>query len=163
MAFFLGLSASNSLSQKRIKEALTLNAFAISPEIKSRIDMASKIKAIEVSKALIFRKTLIDEIEKSLPEGTIAIFPTSPLFIVLLFGYFSFKYIEKNKNFYLLFVTTFIAILISSTYLKISNDTFKFIPYEKLGVEFTEEVIGDYPCWNRFDNFIRIERQKLIR
>ena len=75
------------------------------------------------------------------------------LFIVLLFGYFSFKYIEKNKNFYLLFVTTFIAILISSTYLKISNDTFKFIPYEKLGVEFTEEVIGDYPCWNRFDNF----------
>ena len=75
------------------------------------------------------------------------------LFIVLLFGYFSFKYIEKNKNFYLLFVTTFIAILISSTYLKISNDTFKFIPYEELGVEFTEEVIGDYPCWNRYDNF----------
>ena len=50
----------------------------ISPEIKSRIDMASKITDIEVSKALTFRENLIDEIEKSLPEGTIAIFPTSP-------------------------------------------------------------------------------------
>ena len=50
----------------------------ISPEIKSRIDMASKITDIEVSKSLIFRKTLVDEIDKSLPEGTIAIFPTSP-------------------------------------------------------------------------------------
>ena len=50
----------------------------ISPEIRSRIDMASKITDIEVNRALIFRKTLIDEIEKSLPEGTIAIFPTSP-------------------------------------------------------------------------------------
>jgi amidase len=50
----------------------------ISPEIRSRIDMASKITDVEVNRALIFRKTLIDEIEKSLPEGTIAIFPTSP-------------------------------------------------------------------------------------
>ena len=50
----------------------------ISPEIRSRIDMASKITDIEVNRALIFRKTLIDEIKKSLPEGTIAIFPTSP-------------------------------------------------------------------------------------
>ena len=50
----------------------------ISPEIRSRIDMASKITDIEVNRALIFRKTLIDEIEKSLPEGTIAVFPTSP-------------------------------------------------------------------------------------
>ena len=50
----------------------------ISPEIKSRIDMASKITDIEVNRALIFRKTLIDEIKKSLPEGTIAVFPTSP-------------------------------------------------------------------------------------
>ena len=50
----------------------------ISPEIRSRIDMASKITDIEVSRALIFRNTLIDEIKKSLPEGTIAVFPTSP-------------------------------------------------------------------------------------
>ena len=50
----------------------------ISSEIRSRIDMASKITDIEVNRALIFRKTLIDEIEKSLPEGTIAVFPTSP-------------------------------------------------------------------------------------
>ena len=50
----------------------------ISPEIRSRIDMASKITDIEVNRALIFRKTLIDEIKKSLPEGTIAVFPTSP-------------------------------------------------------------------------------------
>ena len=50
----------------------------ISPEIRSRIDMASKITDIEVNRALIFRKTLIDEIKKSLPDGTIAVFPTSP-------------------------------------------------------------------------------------
>ena len=50
----------------------------ISPEIKSRIDMASKITDIEVSKALTFKENLIDEIKKSLPEGTIAVFPTAP-------------------------------------------------------------------------------------
>ena len=50
----------------------------ISPEIRSRIDMASKITDIEVNRALIFRKNLVNEIEKSLPEGTIAVFPTSP-------------------------------------------------------------------------------------
>ena len=50
----------------------------ISPEIKSRIDMATKITDIEVSKALTFREKLIDEIKKSLPEGTIALFPTAP-------------------------------------------------------------------------------------
>ncbi len=50
----------------------------ISPEIKSRIDMASKITDIEVGKALTFRENLIDEIKKSLPEGTIAVFPTAP-------------------------------------------------------------------------------------
>ena len=40
--------------------------------------MASKITDIEVSKALTFRENLIDEIKKSLPEGTIAVFPTAP-------------------------------------------------------------------------------------
>ena len=50
----------------------------ISPEIRSRIDMASKITDIEVNRALIFRNNLIDEIKKSLSEGTIAVFPTSP-------------------------------------------------------------------------------------
>ena len=40
--------------------------------------MASKITDIEVSKALKFRENLIDEINKSLPEGTIAMFPTAP-------------------------------------------------------------------------------------
>ena len=50
----------------------------ISPEIKSRIDMASKITDIEVSKALTFREKLINEIKNSFPEGTIAVFPTAP-------------------------------------------------------------------------------------
>tara|TARA_B110000008_G_scaffold38494_1_gene35257 strand:- start:146 stop:1294 length:1149 start_codon:yes stop_codon:yes gene_type:complete len=50
----------------------------ISPEIKSRIDMASKITDNEVNKASIFRKNLVDEIEKSLPEGYVAMFPTAP-------------------------------------------------------------------------------------
>ena len=40
--------------------------------------MASKITNVEVSRASIFRKNLVDEIETSLPEGTVAIFPTAP-------------------------------------------------------------------------------------
>ena len=50
----------------------------ISPEIKSRIEMASKITDKEVGKALTFRENLIEEIKVSLPEGTIAMFPTAP-------------------------------------------------------------------------------------
>ena len=50
----------------------------ISPEIKSRIEMASKITDIEVSQSTKFKKDLVDEIEKSMPKGTIAIFPTAP-------------------------------------------------------------------------------------
>ncbi len=40
--------------------------------------MASKITDIEVSQSTKFKKDLVDEIEKSMPEGTIAIFPTAP-------------------------------------------------------------------------------------
>ena len=50
----------------------------ISPEIKSRIEMASKITDIEVGKAMIFREHLTNEVKKSLPDGTIAMFPTAP-------------------------------------------------------------------------------------
>ena len=50
----------------------------ISPEINSRIEMASKITADEVKKANGFRANLIKEIENSLPEGLIALFPTAP-------------------------------------------------------------------------------------
>ena len=50
----------------------------ISPEIRTRIEMASKITEVEVKKANVFRNKLIEEIETSLPEGTIAIFPTAP-------------------------------------------------------------------------------------
>ena len=75
------------------------------------------------------------------------------LFIVLLFGYLSFKYIENNNKIYLLLFTAFFSTLIFTTYLKITNETFNFIPYKKLGLEFSEEAIGDYPCWNKFENF----------
>ena len=50
----------------------------ISPEINSRIEMASKITANEVKTANSFRTNLINEIETSLPEGLIALFPTAP-------------------------------------------------------------------------------------
>ena len=50
----------------------------ISPEINSRIEMASKITADEVKIANSFRTNLINEIETSLPEGLIALFPTAP-------------------------------------------------------------------------------------
>ena len=50
----------------------------LSPEINSRIEMASKITADEVKAANSFRTNLINEIENSLPEGLIALFPTAP-------------------------------------------------------------------------------------
>ena len=50
----------------------------ISPEINSRIEMASKITADDVKIANSFRTNLINEIETSLPEGLIALFPTAP-------------------------------------------------------------------------------------
>ena len=50
----------------------------ISPEINSRIIMASNITNNEITDAVLFRKSLISEINKTLPEGDIAIFPTTP-------------------------------------------------------------------------------------
>ena len=50
----------------------------ISPEINSRIIMASNISNDEITDADLFRKSLISEINKTLPEGDIAIFPTTP-------------------------------------------------------------------------------------
>jgi amidase len=50
----------------------------ISPEINSRIIMASNISNDEITNADLFRKSLISEINKTLPEGDIAIFPTTP-------------------------------------------------------------------------------------
>ena len=50
----------------------------ISLEINSRIKMASEITLAEINAAQIFRQGIISEINNSLPEGDIAIFPTTP-------------------------------------------------------------------------------------
>ena len=50
----------------------------ISLEINSRIEMASKISPLEIDSAKTFRQETISEINNSLPEGDIAIFPTTP-------------------------------------------------------------------------------------
>ncbi len=50
----------------------------ISPEINARIEMAKKITNDQIDKALNFRAKLIEEIDKSLPKGFIALFPTTP-------------------------------------------------------------------------------------
>ena len=50
----------------------------ISPEINNRIEMAMKITTDEINKAQKFRENLKVEIDKSLPKGIIAIFPTTP-------------------------------------------------------------------------------------
>ena len=50
----------------------------ISPEINNRIEMASKISNNEINTAKAFRETLIKEVNNSLPEGDIALFPTAP-------------------------------------------------------------------------------------
>ena len=50
----------------------------ISPEINNRIEMASKITIDEIDAAKRFREALILEINNSLPEGDIALFPTTP-------------------------------------------------------------------------------------
>ena len=50
----------------------------ISQEINNRIEMASKITLDEIYAAKRFREALILEINNSLPEGDIALFPTTP-------------------------------------------------------------------------------------
>ena len=50
----------------------------ISLEINSRIEMASEILPLEIDAAKTFRQEIISEINNSLPEGDIAIFPTTP-------------------------------------------------------------------------------------
>ena len=50
----------------------------ISPEINSRIEMAKKITKDQIDEAQNFRTKLINEIDKSLPKGIIALFPTTP-------------------------------------------------------------------------------------
>ena len=50
----------------------------ISPEINNRIEMAIKITTDEINKAQKFRENLKVEIDKSLPKGIIALFPTTP-------------------------------------------------------------------------------------
>ena len=50
----------------------------ISLEINSRIEIASKISPLEIDAAKTFRQEIISEINNSLPEGDIAIFPTTP-------------------------------------------------------------------------------------
>ena len=57
---------------------ITKNKPIISPEINARIEMASKITNDEVKLAKTFRNKLVKEVENSLPEGVIAIFPTAP-------------------------------------------------------------------------------------
>ena len=50
----------------------------ISPEINNRIEMAIKITKDEINQAVKFRENLKKEIELTLPEGLIALFPTTP-------------------------------------------------------------------------------------
>ena len=50
----------------------------ISSEINNRIEMASKISINEINDAKAFRETLIKEVNNSIPEGDIALFPTAP-------------------------------------------------------------------------------------
>ena len=50
----------------------------ISPEINSRIEMAIKITTDDINKAQKYRENLKVEIDKSLPKGIIAVFPTTP-------------------------------------------------------------------------------------
>ena len=50
----------------------------ISPEINSRIEMAIKITTDDINKAQKYRENLRVEIDKSLPKGIIAVFPTTP-------------------------------------------------------------------------------------
>ena len=50
----------------------------ISLEINSRIEMASEMSPLEINAAKNFRQEIISEINNSLPEGDIAIFPTTP-------------------------------------------------------------------------------------
>ena len=50
----------------------------ISSEINNRIEMASKISINEINDAKAFRENLIKEVNNSIPEGDIALFPTAP-------------------------------------------------------------------------------------
>ncbi len=57
---------------------ILVNKPKISPEINNRIEMAMKITTDEINKAQKFREKLKVEIDKSLPKGIIALFPTTP-------------------------------------------------------------------------------------
>ena len=64
--------------QENIIPWILENKPKISPEINNRIEMAIKITTDEINKAQKFRENLKVEIDKSLPKGIIAIFPTTP-------------------------------------------------------------------------------------
>ena len=64
--------------QENIISWILENKPKISPEINNRIEMAKKITTDEINKAQKFRENLKVEIDKSLPKGIIAVFPTTP-------------------------------------------------------------------------------------
>ena len=64
--------------QENIIPWILENKPKISPEINNRIEMAIKITTDEINKAQKFRENLKVEIDKSLPKGIIALFPTTP-------------------------------------------------------------------------------------
>jgi Asp-tRNA(Asn)/Glu-tRNA(Gln) amidotransferase A subunit family amidase len=64
--------------QENIIPWIIENKPKISPEINNRIEMAIKITTDEINKAQKFRENLKVEIDKSLPKGIIALFPTTP-------------------------------------------------------------------------------------
>ena len=64
--------------QENIIPWILKNKPKISPEINNRIEMAMKITKDEINQALKFRENLKKEIELTLPEGLIALFPTTP-------------------------------------------------------------------------------------
>ena len=64
--------------QENIIPWILENKPKISPEINNRIEMAIKITTDEINKAQKFRENLKTEIDKSLPKGIIAVFPTTP-------------------------------------------------------------------------------------
>ena len=111
----------------------------ISPEINSRMEMASKITADEVKTANSFRTNLINEIETSLPKGLIALFPTAP-FSVPVCGQDNESLGSYRKR--LMELTSIAGMTsrpqISIPYLKIEN---KPVGISLLGWKYSDEIL----------------------
>lgn len=111
----------------------------ISPEINSRIEMASKITADEVKGANSFRANLMNEIETSLPEGLIALFPTAP-FSAPICGQSDASLASYRKRLMELTSTAGMTSRpqISLPYLKVEN---KPVGISLLGWKYSDEIL----------------------